>query len=250
MWWFLLLYLVGLCTGQKNIVSEKDPTYFAYFVTRPDIEAPKWRIQTYDATALQHGFYWFVAPYLKLEQDTFPMWNGPYIYRTNGQLIWSGGSFFEYKNIHDFRMSYVNGRKMISFIRSKPEDAAAQLYDDTYTQYKTLDITSGYDYANMHDLNLIHDGTRALALLHQQPSLTPIPGSSNGTCKVKWEGFMEIDTSNNEHLYEWNARGHLALNESDLHSSGKHSLEEVCSHQHRPWGKRVTFQAFNFARLM
>ena len=48
---------------------------------------------------------------------------------------------------------------------------------------------------------------------------------------------MELDTSNNKILYEWNAKDHLALNESDLHSSSEHTLAEICSDQGRPWGK-------------
>ena len=54
-----------------------------HFVTRPDLGAPRWTIEVYDEEAIAPG-YWFVAPYAKLEQDTFEDWNGPHIYDKNG----------------------------------------------------------------------------------------------------------------------------------------------------------------------
>ena len=74
MWSLFFPFLLCVAAAQEPvIVQEQDHDAFSYFVTRPDIEAPKWNIQTYDADALQKGFYWFIAPYLKLEQNQYPM---------------------------------------------------------------------------------------------------------------------------------------------------------------------------------
>lgn len=61
------------------------------YVTRPDIEAPRWHVTVYDKDRVAPG-YWFVEPYDYLDQSLVNggKWTAPMIFDETGELIWSG----------------------------------------------------------------------------------------------------------------------------------------------------------------
>lgn len=212
-----------------DLQSEDD---FHQFITRPDILAPKWEITVYEEEALAPG-HWFVAPYANLIQKTWPLWNGPMIYNTAGELIWSGAAFVEYYNTFDFRVSRVDGHDMLTFIwpRNSDKQEAGFFMGNNYEVYKLLDMRAEQIRPNMHDFHLIEDGKRALMLTtpHQSPSHVNVPGEFVGTCKVDWQGFKEVDVATNEILFEWNSQGILSVGETTyFEGNGSNKYDIMC----------------------
>jgi len=223
--------LLGLCrlsAGQTG-----DPNFFQ-FVTRPDILAPKWDITVYDQDALAPG-HWFVAPYENLIQHSWPLWNGPMIYTTSGELIWSGAPFAQYYNTFDFRVSRLAGRDVLTFIlpRNSERQEGGIFMESSYEVSKVFDMRGDHQIRpNMHDLNLIDDGKRALMLTTptQHMSHIVVPGEFDGQCRVEWQGFKEVDVESGETLFEWSAEDKLSVAETTYFpGTGLHKYEQMCS---------------------
>lgn len=103
----LLLHCAGVvgdeATPRKG--ADRYDKFWFNFVTRPDIQAPKYAVHLHDPDALAPG-YWFIAPYEnihKLVQGKH--WEGPYIYDNGGDLIWAGAPTMDYYMVNDFRVS-------------------------------------------------------------------------------------------------------------------------------------------------
>ena len=220
-----------------------DTENFFQFVTRPDIGAPKWNIEIYDRDALQPGYYWFIGPYASLEQVDYPLWNGPHIYDSNGELIWSGAPYVEYINTFDFRMSEVDGQQMLSFVwpKHKPEGNGFIL-DNTYQVHEVVDMVGNHSKWNMHEFNLINDGKQALMAIPQDYSATHIDVNGySGRCRIGWQGFKEVDVKSGEVLFEWNTQGHVDVEESTYVAKNVNDTwEDKCSHN---WGESGCHEA-------
>jgi hypothetical protein len=94
-------------------LTQHDRTFYK-FVTRPDIDAPVFKVVVLDEDAIAPG-YWFVAFYEDVHQ-IMPSWQwiGPHIYDGKGELVWSGAPMFEYWNIYDFDTRTVHGEQMLT----------------------------------------------------------------------------------------------------------------------------------------
>lgn len=213
-----------------------DAEVFFQFVTRPDIGAPKWEIETYDQDALAPG-YWFVAPYASLVQTEYPLWNGPHIYDQQGELIWSGAPMFEHKNVHDFRVQMVNDKPMLTM--NYPHDFSfgdAIIMNEGYEIEKSIDSVGNNTGPNMHDFLLIDGGKTALMLTMNGAEETEVDLPAldfKGTCKVRYQGFKEIDVETGLTKYEWNDKGIIGLEESTFVPTGE-TFGESCA---KDWGK-------------
>jgi hypothetical protein len=235
-------FLLCICRTQARLHQEastdEDEDFF-HFVTRPDIGAPKWNITLYDEDALAPG-YWFLAPYANLEQTSFQHWNGPHVYDTDGDLVWSGATFFKHLNAFDFRVTQVAGEDMLSVIvphsvpGSKnqhvtlpgPGDGDGFILDDSYHVYRTIDMHRDIPAPNMHDLTIADDGSRALMLTQKTYEPTSVRvGAFNRPCKIGWQGFREVDLRTGELVFDWSAEGHIDPYES---TKKEDSIKVMC----------------------
>lgn len=102
-----ILHYAGVAGDKETPRKDVDryDKFWFNFVTRPDIQAPKYSVHIFDEDALAPG-YWFIAPYEnihKLVQGK--TWEGPYIYDWKGDLIWAGTALMDYHMVNDFRVS-------------------------------------------------------------------------------------------------------------------------------------------------
>lgn len=229
-----------LCEAQTTLYPyDSETTAFSYFVTRPDIETPRWQIKVYDPSALQDGMYWFVAPYLHLDEEPYPMWKGPRIYRTNGELVWSGEHLNNATNTQDFRAIRWSGdESMLTFIHPQEPKAAGQIYDKTYTLHAALDTRGPVHWPNMHEFNVVHGGKTALILSKEDYTPYPVEVEGySGNCSAGWQGPVELDVATGETLFEWNARGEVDLDES-VGKQGSRAASRCADG--KDWGEFVT----------
>lgn len=214
---------------RDNAVGDSGDDYGTVtFVSRPDIVALRWERAVYDEEALAPG-YWFVSPYKSVEVHERLPWMGPQIYDSTGGLIWSGGSMIQNRNAFDLQVQQVAGKPMLTFmarnttLEAKPrahtpysDDHAGHILDDSYDLYETIAMADAEGNYNMHDLTILNDGERALMLTHQTQGGDPvILHSYEGPCDIMWQGFREVDLATGRNVFEWNAKGHIDLAESN-----------------------------------
>ena len=111
----LLLLLLGNTDAVQGDAVTRDGKYFK-FASRPDIQAPVWDITSSNDTLVADG-YWFIAPYEIVTQvEPANGWVGPYIYNSDGQLIWSGAPMFGRWNVFDFGLASVQGEPHLTLL--------------------------------------------------------------------------------------------------------------------------------------
>jgi hypothetical protein len=205
-----------LSTARRDDNDSTTEADYFHFVTRPDLRAPKWSIQTYDEDALAPG-YWFVAPYELLGQkERGASWVGPYIYDGKGDLIWSGTTLFDSFNIFDFRPLMVGGNYMFTAIY-KREDAGV-IVDSSYQIRKMVRWPGGHDAANMHEFSIFDNATKVLILTREEHELSWKKSQElgyDGNCIINMNGLLELDitASPPKTLFDWSLIDHISLDE-------------------------------------
>jgi hypothetical protein len=186
---------------------------FFNFVTRPDIDAPRWRIRKVDQSAIAPG-YWFLGPYqAPVQHERGGGWVGPHIYDQDGELVWSGVPMLDGFDAFDFKMSTVDGEAMLSLIYRHEKGI---LLDSHYVQQRSFDIEDKGSL-NMHDFNIVGDGRSALLLKtisHMASDDTLNAAGMDHSCKVRFYGIEELDASTGERLFRWSSEGHVGLEET------------------------------------
>lgn len=203
------------------------------FITRPDIDAPVWDIIMWldNRTTLAPG-YLFVSFYDNLHQrEPGSLWLGPHIYNQHGDLIWSGAAAFKHWDVFDFGSDHQGPDDILTLLSS--HDKKGYILDNTYQIRQEVPLSiDDVTEANMHEFHLIDNGKKVLILQHQ-PSVVSSEEShqlgSNGSCLVKFQGFRELNlqSPNLVPLFEWDAHGHIALDESD-YMDGDKNITRMC----------------------
>ena len=146
-------------------------------------------------------------------------WFGPMIYDKYGELVWSGSDQFDTANVMDFRLSDVNGEKLLTMIDR--DRSAGIIFDNEYelrdmllvVKHATDDIGP-----NAHEFNFVDNGT-SLVYLHNEPREAPEEDKRgvgySGSCIAQYNKISELDATNNwKSLFEWDSLGNIHLNES------------------------------------
>ena len=199
------------------------------FVTRPDIQAPRWNITIHDEGAVAPG-YWFVAPYEVLAQkQRGAAWVGPHIYDGQGELIWSGTSLFDSFNIFDFRPMEINGEMM--FTATYKREDAGLIIDSSYQIRKMVHWPGGHNAANMHEFTLFDGGNKALVLTRESHQLGKAQSQALGheaNCHVNTNGLLELDitTSPPSTLFNFSLIEHISVDEITYPS--ERNVSELC----------------------
>ena len=152
---------------------------------------------------------------------------------------------FKHFNTFDFRTVMVDGEQMLSLVipHDQPgtkatisfpndEHGSGIIIDSSYNIHQTIDMRADLPRTNMHDLNILDNGQRALMLTAKSYEKDPIQlGSYEGPCKAQWQGFRELDLKTGETVFEWHAQGHIALEESTRITG---TYTDMCQND---WGK-------------
>ena len=208
----------GYSKTTVKVDRKKHDLQFYNYVTRPDIDAPRWDIKVYDKEALSPG-YWFVAPYAMVDgHSNADAWVGPHIYDAKGELVWSGAPHFNNYQTFDFKVCSVNGEDMLTLIW--PHGNVAAILDSSYETYKTIHIGKTRDKSlNMHDFQIVENGTRALFLKKELKRASKKISKEigyNGNCNVKFIGFEEVNLATGKTLFTWTSEGRIGLDESAM----------------------------------
>ena len=185
----------------------------------------------YNESALAPG-YWFMSPYGVVDQaDHDKAYVGPHIYDSYGQLIWSGVPTFDGYDAFDFKVTYVNGQDMLTAIH--PHGNHSLILNNNYEVYADVDTGINKQTLNMHDFEVVDNGTKALYLTRRLKE-TSIENSRRvgfrGHCYVEFTGFEERDLATGEITFQWNPENKIDLDETTLRTR---RIKNICTGD--PW---------------
>ena len=242
LWAVLTILIRSACShdvpahSQTTSIQPARPTGFEYqlatrtssshnFITRPDFQAKRWQVNVYDADAVTPG-YWFVAPYFDIDEIPANKWIGPHIYDNKGELVWSGAPSFSYQNVLDFKKSgdglsliHPIANTAITLHQNYTVDQEIDMFRQQPPEWAMPFVKALYHQkVNMHEFNIVENENRALIATNiWGENITEAESmaiSFNGFCRVKWEGFKEIDLETHRTIFEWSSHGHIDLAES------------------------------------
>jgi hypothetical protein len=168
-------------------------------------------VSLYDKNLTTPG-YIFLAPY----QVTQP---GPYIFASDGTLIWDGAGVSGPQGFHDFRVCTYNGEDHLCAFQGNQYLGYSRghgiILDSSYSIVKSVQTGLGIAAADQHEFKVQADGKSAL-LTSYDPSPYDL-SAFNITGYQGWimnNHFQEVSTSNNEVLFSWSAIDHVDPSES------------------------------------
>ncbi|KAK3696303.1 hypothetical protein LTR37_018039 [Vermiconidia calcicola] len=226
-WFNVCIYstFLGLTQGEFHELEDSHK-----YITRPDIEAPRWNLTIYNSDLISPG-YWFVPSYDFLDQslENGGKWTAPHIFDETGELIWSGSYLSQQYDIFDFRVSNVLGEDMLTMLY--PKNRSALVLDTHYNIRKTVPIALGEEQVDMHEFHVVDNGTKALYFYDKVYNLTAEQSQAIGftewNCPIKDNYIRELDVTNDwETVFDWSLAEHVDLQES---SKTANPVEDRCS---------------------
>jgi hypothetical protein len=215
------------------------------YKSRPDINAPRWKIRVHNESALAPG-RWFVAPYVTGTRPEVAVkygWSGPAIYDQDGSLVWSSTPLVDddwIGRVEAFTLSDVDlgegdgVESMMSLMSNRHGDAV--IIDNHYQVRKHKDA-KGPGAFNSHELNFVENGTKALIVYtHYGYEISEAESSAigfDGKCKIACNGIAEYDVKTWERTWTWSSckgdfgEGYIAADESTLRTE---DMTGKCTH--------------------
>lgn len=158
-------------------------------------------------------------------------WTGPYIYDGDGDLIWSGSPTFDRYKVWDFRVAEFDGVDMLTGIGHR--ENAGVIIDNTYEWVKNVPWASDWGGSNMHEFNVVDNGTRALVFTkHDKTRTSQEMAEAVGVhkeCSVMGQGVKELDITVDppRTLFEWWGVDHIGLDETTVIPN---DINNACDH--------------------
>ncbi|RHZ55592.1 hypothetical protein CDV55_105348 [Aspergillus turcosus] len=227
---------------------------------RPDLKPVIPNITIYHPDLVSPGS-WFYAPFMRPVTGSskelpvyIPRQYGPHIYDGHGvrhinricqqekrtkiwltervelqDLIWSGASLFNGRNVFDFRKTRYKNSDALSLLVAVGEsvipstETIGVILNSSYDVVKTVMASNGQGYSDMHEFNVIEDGNSALLIATRWQNVSGSLFNKEKTpatniTKLLDFGFQEVDVETGRMKFEWWAFDHIPA--SDTHWQG------------------------------
>lgn len=190
--------------------------------SRPDLAPPTLNITIFPDEDISPG-YLFLAPFSGYSDiDTFhgPRQAAPYIFTSQGELVWSGFSYFSIWATN-FQAGKVDGKDILfSFEGShNPRYGHGHGHITFLNQnYETIkELRAGnHKIIDKHEFHIINETTGLVQIYQPVPKdLTPYGGTSEQQWIVD-AIFQELDINTGEVIFEWSSLQHVSPDESVL----------------------------------
>ena len=170
--------------------------------------------------------YWFVAPYGQMQPEYpthryEPYQIGPYIYDSDGILVWAGSHMFDNRNIFDFRAVHsMNGGPHLSLVWQHAWDTSDLGYGVILKNNYEIDKKITYEGRDLgafdiHEFNVLADGKTALSLAYREhTTYLDYFGHPELYTSLLSGGFTEIDVKSGKVLNDWDTYDQIGLDET------------------------------------
>jgi Arylsulfotransferase (ASST) len=183
------------------------------FKSRPDIYAPFMNITLHEDDRVVPG-YIFIGAYQTFQE-------GPYIYDSRGNLVYSGFAATGRGPSHVFHVCTINGTDNLCYVTGAQNSGYIRGYgvvmDDTFTVVTSVKSGGGVANFDEHEFNVVDDGRNVLMTLYdpQQYDLTDWD-ISTGQGWIMNCYFQKLELGTNRLLFEWSALDHVSITETTV----------------------------------
>lgn len=136
------------------------------------------------------------------------------------RLVWSGACQFDNQNTCDFRAWNFNGTDYLSAIfykNHKDPVGRGIVLSKSYQKVSEQTVSSELAGMNMHEFNLVNNGTAAIYIIFRAEMVNVTSVSASLTHGwITNMGFREIDVRTGDVLFEWWAHPKVSLEESNV----------------------------------
>jgi hypothetical protein len=191
------------------------------YKSRPDLSPPHLNITINNSSALSPG-YLFIAPFVGYPDPTDhgPLQPAPYILRSDGDLVWSGFTYF------------ANWAANLQVARWKGQDALFAFegahnslhghghghhtfLNERYENIREL-RAGNHQLSDKHEFIVVNETTALIQIYHPLPiDLSPY-GAVQGQEWIVDARFQELDIETGEVLFEWRSLDHISPHETKL----------------------------------
>ncbi|KAE8320792.1 ASST-domain-containing protein [Aspergillus sergii] len=177
---------------------------------RPDIRAPVMEVSLKNDSLITPG-YIFMAPY----QTELP---GPYIYDSDGNLVWSGANGSTTDLFHDLQVCPYEGSDHLCYFQGNQIEGYARgrniILNKDYGQVATVQSGDGLTLSDMHELKII-DNTSVLIAIYQPRRYNLTAYNVSADSGWVMDGvFQEINITTGDVLFEWRSLDHVGISET------------------------------------
>ncbi|KAF5000525.1 hypothetical protein FGRMN_1692 [Fusarium graminum] len=184
------------------------------FRSRPGLSPPKLNITVPAQEGLVEKGLIFVTPYSGFGPNSKgPEQPAAYIFRDNGDLVWSALSFFSGFTAN-LRVENWNGQQVLSAFQGQWAETPGRAYghhvllNNKYEVVKTVRANS-HKFASLHEFRIVNETTALVEITSALPiSLTPWGGAEEQNWILS-TGFQEIDIDSGKVLFEWESIDHV-----------------------------------------
>lgn len=132
--------------------------------------------------------------------------------------MWNGGREVDYFNVFSLQVTQFNGQNMLSFLQ--PAESQGVVMNNHYAPVRHVRVGTSGSTGNMHDFQIVDDGTKALYLTNLRKQISRERSryyDYDGECEVIFAGIQERDLETDRVLFEWDSDDHIPLSESYVH---------------------------------
>ncbi|KAI9741368.1 MAG: hypothetical protein M1834_003085 [Cirrosporium novae-zelandiae] len=212
-WLFGVLAIVATTLNLfvVNVCADNVTNPVSIYYSRPDLFAAPILTVVQKEEDVSPGYY-FVTPY----QADNP---GPYIYDSDGNLVWSGFGNSGPAVAHNLQVCEYEGTDHLCFFQGNQMLGYGRghgvIMDNQYRIVKSVQPGGGMAGSDMHEFRLIEGGKRALLTVYQQrPYDLTAYNIKTGTGWIFDCVFQEINVSTGEVVFEWHSLDHIHPKES------------------------------------
>ena len=213
-WTSLLSLITSVC-----LVSPVSADW--QYKSRPDLAPPTLNI-TIPATKEVETGYLFLAPFGGYPEGTHhgPAQAAPYIFTDNGDLVWSGFTYFSIWATN-FQAARYKGQDMLFCFEGSHNAAYGHGHGHTTfldQNYETiLELRAGnHRLTDKHEFHIINEETALIQIYHPVPYNLTAHGGSEEQQWIVDARFQELDIATGKVLYEWSSLEHVDPSEGFL----------------------------------
>ncbi|CAK7895534.1 hypothetical protein CAAN1_10S00166 [[Candida] anglica] len=199
------------------------------FKSRPDLSPPRLNI-TIKATEEVEDGYLFLAPFSgfpDVGNSHGPRQAAPYIFTNDGDLVWSGFSYFSIWATN-FQKGRVNGSDVLFSFEGSHNPGYGHghghitFLDQNYETIKEL-RAGNHRILDKHEFHIVNETSGLIQIYHPTPRDLSDFGAKPDQQWIVDSKFQELDIETGKVLFEWSSLDHVSPNESVLSVSEGHA---------------------------
>ncbi|KAA8911266.1 hypothetical protein TRICI_003876 [Trichomonascus ciferrii] len=219
-----VIYLLSLLAG--TFALDQAP-----YLSRAELLMSVLNVTIHDADKVSDDHI-FLSPWSTGDIKPSQAYLGPHIFASDGELVWSGYGYSP-NSVCNFMPIEYQGQKAVSFFEGDVAGTGVgfgtyRIIDNTYQTVKKVGVKSSF----LHDFHEFNPSGADTAVL---TTYRPVPYDLSNYDKAMVDHgwvyecmIMEINTTTDEILFEWNSLDHVDIDTSmvleDLEKSGNSTM--------------------------